>query len=139
MPCEHMQKEKEYGIPWRSAFKKELLAFADTTHKRLVDNNGFNETEDPFLFFHKIVKKDALDAATFDAMSQADFLSMMTENLELLEKCLYQIKAMLKEPDFALFEDVKKQTLDRVRVEQERMNPARPNTSAINTEISKKN
>ena len=24
MPCEHIQKEKEYGIPWRSAFKAEL-------------------------------------------------------------------------------------------------------------------
>ena len=103
MPCEHKQKEKEYGIPWRSAFKKELYEFADSTHKRLVGEEGFPETEDPFVFFHKIVKKDALDAATFDAMSQADFLSMMTENLELLEKCLYQIKAMLKEPNFAIF------------------------------------
>ena len=56
---------------------------------------------------HKIVKKDALDAATFDAMSQADFISMMTENLELLEKCLFQIKALLKEPDFLIFEEVK--------------------------------
>ena len=66
--------------------------------------------EDPFVFFHKIVKKDALDAATFDAMSQADFLSMMTENLELLEKCLYQVKALLKEPNFATFEEVKTKT-----------------------------
>jgi len=117
MPCEHIQKEKEYGIPWRSAFKKELLSFADSTHKRLVDENGFPEMEDPFLFFHKIIKKDAIDAATFDAMSQADFLSMMTENLELLEKSLYQIKAMLKEPDFLLFEDVKAKTLEVLRTE----------------------
>lgn len=27
MPIEHIQKEKEYGIPWRSAFKAELLEF----------------------------------------------------------------------------------------------------------------
>ena len=107
MPCEHIQKEKEYGIPWRTAFKRELFAFADSTYKRLVGEEGFPETEDPFLFFHKIVKKDALDAATFDAMSQADFISMMTENLELLEKCLFQIKALLKEPDFLIFEEVK--------------------------------
>jgi len=139
MPCEHIQKEKEYGIPWRSAFKKELLSFADTTHKRLVDENGFPESEDPFVFFHKIVKKDAIDAATFDAMSQADFLSMMTENLELLEKCLYQIKAMLKEPEYKIFEDTKKQTLERVRVEQEKMNPKRPNTGALNAQIKNKN
>jgi len=105
----------------------------------LVSADGFPETEDPFLFFHKIVKKDALDAATFDAMSQADFLSMMTENLELLEKCLYQIKAMLKEPEFKIFEDVKTQTLERVRIEQEKMNPKRPNTAALNAQIKNKN
>ena len=73
--------------------------------------------EDPFNFFHKIIKKDAIDAATFDSMSQADFLSMMTENLELLEKSLYQIKAMLKEREFSLFEDVKAKTLDVLRTE----------------------
>lgn len=129
MPCEHRQKEKEYGIPWRSAFKKELYEFADAAHKRLVDESGFPETEDPFLFFHKIIKKDAMDAATFDAASQADFLFMMTENLEMLEKYLFQIKAMLKEPNFALFEDIKKKTLDNLRVEQAKMNPSRPSTS----------
>ena len=29
MPLEHVQKEKEYGIPWRSAFKAELETFAE--------------------------------------------------------------------------------------------------------------
>ena len=85
-----------YSIQWRTAFKKELYEFADTIYKRLVGEDGFPETEDPFLFFHRIVKKDTLDCATFDAQTQADFISMMTENLELLEKVLYQIKALLK-------------------------------------------
>ena len=67
MPCEHVQKEKMYGIPWRTAFKRELLAFADSTFKRLVGEDGFPETEDPFMFFHRIIKKDTLDAATFDS------------------------------------------------------------------------
>ena len=69
MPCEHKQKEKEYGIPWRSAFKKEVHSFADLAYKRMVGEDGFPETDDPFLFFHKVVKKDALDAATFDGLS----------------------------------------------------------------------
>ena len=89
MPCEHIQKEKQYGIPWRTAFKRELIAFADATYRRLVGEDGFPETEDPFMFFHRIIKKDTLDAATFDSQSQADLLSMLTENLELLEKVLY--------------------------------------------------
>ena len=29
MPLEHVQKEKEYGIPWRSAFKAELETFLE--------------------------------------------------------------------------------------------------------------
>ena len=136
MPCEHIQKEKEYGIPWRTAFKKELYFFADQSYKRMVGDDGFPETEDPFVFFHKIIKKDALDAATFDALSQADFISMMIENLELIEKCLYQLKAMLKEPDFLIFDEVKSTCLEKLRLEQSKMNPSRPNTAAMNAAIA---
>ena len=67
MPCEHIQKEKEYGITWRTAFKEELVGFADKTHRRVIgDSTGFPENEDPFLFLHKVIKKDVIDAATFD-------------------------------------------------------------------------
>ena len=70
MPCEHVQKEKEYGIPWRTEFKKELRGFADSCYRRLVGEDAvLPESEDPFQFFHKVIKKDALDAATFDAQS----------------------------------------------------------------------
>lgn len=117
MPSEHIQKEKEYGIPWRTAFKREMIAFADAVTKRMISEEGFDEADDPLLFFHQIIKKDAIDASTFDAMTQADLLSMMIENLEILEKSLYQIKAMLKEPDFSKFEKVKEQTLETVRTQ----------------------
>ena len=56
------------------------------------------------------MKKETLDAATFDAKSQADFMCMMMENLEHIEMCVYTIKALMKEPDFALFEDLKTST-----------------------------
>ena len=139
MPCEHIQKEKEYGIPWRSAFKKELKDFADSVYKRLVGEDAIlPETEDPFQFFHKVIKKDALDAATFDAQSQADFLSMMTEQLEMLEKALYQIKALLKEPDFLIFEEVKTVCLEKLRVTQTQTNPGRPDSRQLNAAIARK-
>ena len=115
MPAEHIQKEKEYGIVWRGALKKELFTFADQIYKRMVGEDGFPETDDAFRFFHTIVKKDALDAATFDAMSQADFIAMMLENLELLEKSLYQIKAMLKTPEHQSFAEIKRETMGRIR------------------------
>ena len=100
---------------WRGALKKELFTFADQIYKRMVGEDGFPETDDAFRFFHTIVKKDALDAATFDAMSQADYIAMMLENLELLEKSLYQIKAMLKTPEHQSFAEVKRETMERIR------------------------
>ena len=70
MPVEHVQKEKEYGIPWRSAFKKELYNYAQELHKCMVDpNESFPDDEDPFIFFHQLIKKDALEAAAFDNLS----------------------------------------------------------------------
>lgn len=132
MPAEHIQKEREYGIVWRSALKRELYTFADQVYKRMVGEEGFPETEDAFRFFHSIVKKDALDAATFDSLSQADYIAMMLENLELLEKTLYQVKAMLKEPNHLVFEEVKTETMVRIRAEQAVINPNRPNTATLN-------
>ena len=53
MPVEHIQKEKEYGIPWRSAFKVELYQFSDHLFKLLVNKDeSFPKDEDPFIFFH---------------------------------------------------------------------------------------
>ena len=45
---------------------------------------------------------------------------------------------MLKEPDFLIFEDVKKEVLESLRAEQESMNPGRPNTGKMNEAIAKK-
>ena len=117
MPCEHIQKEKEYGIPWRSAFKKELQTMIDVLAKRTISSDGFDEdsNDDPFVLLHKIVKKDCIDAATFDAMSQADLLSMLNDNLELLEDTVYIIKALLKEPDFDKFEELKMEVHEKVK------------------------
>ena len=63
---------------------------------------------------------------------------MMIENLELTEKVLYQLKAMLKEPDFLIFDEVKATCLETLRVEQQKMNPTRPNTAAMNAAIAKR-
>ena len=47
----------------------------------------------------------------------------MMENLETMEQSLYQIKAMLKEADHQIFDVVKAQALNRVKLEQAKMNP----------------
>ena len=36
MPSEHIQKEKEYGITWRTAFKRQLKDLVDEIAKKLI-------------------------------------------------------------------------------------------------------
>lgn len=74
---------------------------------------------DPFVILHQIVKKDCIDAATFDMKTQADLLCMMIENLEILEKVIRQMKIMLKEPMPETFEAKKKDVLQKVLKEHQ--------------------
>jgi len=55
---------------------------------KLISEEG-NAQEDPFKTIHKIVKKDCIDAATFDVRTQADLLSMLIDNLDMLERVVY--------------------------------------------------
>ena len=41
-------------------------------------------------------------------------MSMLLKNLELFERILYQVKSMLRERNFDLFEDAKARTLERL-------------------------
>ena len=87
MPAEHIQKEREYGIIWRSAFKREMKELIEGMVARCVSSDGFTEKYDnEFHLLHKVIKTDAIDAATFDEASQADLIHMLVENLEVLEK-----------------------------------------------------
>lgn len=86
-------------------------------------DESFPKEEDSFIFFHQVIKKDALEAAAFDNLSQADFISMLMRNLELFENILYQVKAMLREPNFNNFEQAKRITLERLEIQQAKMNP----------------
>jgi hypothetical protein len=109
MKHEHIQKEKEYGIPWRSAFKVELYEISQALHARTMSESEAEEMdEDPFVVMHKIVRQDSVDAATFDSRCQADLLFMLVNQLEFLEIGVYTIKKMLKESDLTLFNDIKK-------------------------------
>jgi hypothetical protein len=56
MKHEHIQKEKEYGITWRSAFKVELQRTAADLHKRVIAEGEEEMDEDPFVVLHKIVR-----------------------------------------------------------------------------------
>ena len=70
---------------------------------------------DSFETLYKVVKKDCIDAATFDLRTQADLLCMMEENLFSLESTIAQIKSCLKEPMPETFEERKKLAVERLR------------------------
>ena len=51
MPSEHIQKEKEYGITWRTAFKNELNTLVSKVSQKLISEDGKSQ-EDPFALIH---------------------------------------------------------------------------------------
>ena len=62
---------------------------------------------------------------------------MMVENLDLHEKSLYQIKAMLKQPDCNRFQDEKDKVLEGLREKQAALNPFRPDSKKMEEQITK--
>lgn len=76
MPNEHIWKEKEYGIPWRTEFKLKLAEIINKLAKKALDKNDDDiKNKDPFALLHTVIKKDVVDAAVFDAKTAADLLS----------------------------------------------------------------
>ena len=114
MPSEHIQKEKEYGITWRTAFKGELSELVAVVSKKLLSPDE-EISSDPFEVIHKIVRKDCIDGSTFDSRTQADLLCMLVGNLEMLEIAIFQIKALLKEPNHDNFSTVKANVVKKVK------------------------
>jgi wyosine [tRNA(Phe)-imidazoG37] synthetase (radical SAM superfamily) len=49
---------------------------------------------------------------------------MLIDNLDMLERVVYQIKAMLKEPNQENFEPLKLQTVERINSSQQELNPS---------------
>jgi hypothetical protein len=66
MPNEHVQKEKEYGIAWRSAFKTELAELVIEQSRLSLKNQHVEDIRDPFETLGSIIRKAATEAASFD-------------------------------------------------------------------------
>ena len=69
MPGEHVQKEKEYGIKWRSAFKEEMrLILTEESEGQIDEQEKFDyNNEDQFVFLHRIIKKHVTTASEMAA------------------------------------------------------------------------
>lgn len=78
--------------------------------RKLISSDS-DPSADPFETLHKIVKKDCIDGATFDSRTQADLICMLMTNLDMLENCIFQVKALLKESNHDNFDTVKNEVL----------------------------
>ena len=105
MPTEYFQKEKEYGIPWRSAFRAHLEQTVRIVAKKALGKDDSELKEiDSFTMLHTVVKKDVIDAAVFDVKTAADLMSHGLDQLEDLEKAVSKIKCLLKQSSVLDFE-----------------------------------
>ena len=114
MPNEHIQKEKEYGIEWRTAFKKELEKIVQQT-KRVLSGNGegdeaseeadyADKANDNLMYLQQTIKVDLDKAHELAQENKAESLDQMVESMVRMESSMHQIKAMLKQPDRSLFD-----------------------------------
>ncbi len=71
MKWEHIQKEKEYGIPWRSAFKKEMKEMSDEVHTSAYGDDMMKDS-DPLIVLKTIIKQDSGVAVQHDSVGAAD-------------------------------------------------------------------
>ena len=111
MPCEHIQKEKEFGIRWRTAFKKGVGEIIEGDFEALQHELYVAEIEDPFVYMHRIIKKGVEEASELCLLSETLKMWEQSEKLCTMETTLYLTKAILKCRDPDDFDNVKEETL----------------------------
>ena len=65
LKSEHEQKEKEYGIPWRSSFKVEIRNALIDMRNKLFGKTQIGENEDVFDAIVTITANSKQDAESF--------------------------------------------------------------------------
>ena len=95
MKWEHIQKEKEYGIEWRSVYKKEMTQLANEVNL-MAFGVEMLKGSDPFIVLKEIIKTDAEHAIKLDKACRAEEACDLLERLEHLELTVSLMKKMLK-------------------------------------------
>eukprot|EP00347_Sterkiella_histriomuscorum_P000466 403375749 len=109
LSSEHDQKEKEYGIAWRSAFKIEINKALLQLRMKLFGIDKIEDGEDVFSALNLIVSNSKQDAESFYLNTQLNMLNTIQESYKLMERQVTYLKKLLKEPDTAKFEHIKKE------------------------------
>ena len=109
LQSEHDLKEKEYGIPWRSAYKVAIIAaISELEQKKLVTEKATN-TEQSFEILNRVANFVKQEVDRLAGMKgQVDQLAKLIGQYEAFQRNVIYLKKLLKQPDPALFNDVKK-------------------------------
>ncbi|CDW79693.1 UNKNOWN [Stylonychia lemnae] len=107
LSSEHEQKEKEYGIPWRSAFKVEIRSALSHLKHRLFGRPDIDENEDVFNSLVNLVYNSKQDAESFFLNTQSDMLQTLQESYDLMHNQIIYLKKILKEPEVKKFAEIK--------------------------------
>ena len=113
LEVEAMQKEKEYGIPWRSAFKLELKDSVEQLRQRQMADKLHNQLmmENKFEVLKAIVGNHLAEVESNQAENNADMVLFLQENYRFLERHVKYLKALLKEEDVKRFPEIKQRVL----------------------------
>ena len=113
LEVEATQKEKEYGIPWRSAFKHELKESVEQLMQRQIAEKVHNQLvmENKFEVLKAIVENHLAEVETNQADNNADRVLILQENYRFLERHVKYLKALLKEEDLKRFPEIKQRVL----------------------------
>ena len=111
LKSEHEQKEKEYGIPWRSSFKVEIRNALIDMRNKLFGKTQIGENEDVFDAIVTITANSKQDAESFYQNTQADMILTLNESYVIIERQVLYLKKLLKEPELKNFAEIKSHSL----------------------------
>ena len=110
LKSEHDLKEKEYGIPWRTAYKTAVISAVNELEKAKICNERVSSSEQAFEIIHLAAKNIKGEVDRANNKKQEDHLKLIRERYQLFEKFINFLKKLLKEPDSSKFEAIKKET-----------------------------
>ena len=106
LKSEHDLKEKEYGIPWRSAYKAVIIQIILDLEKGKLVNERAQTSEQAFEI---ISRASSYVMSEIEKKDKAqDAIAKLQTQYSMLEKNVIYLKKLLKEPETSKFEEIKK-------------------------------
>ena len=106
LKSEHDLKEKEYGIPWRSAYKALIIQIVYDLEKNKLVNERAQTSEQAFDIIIRVASYVINELEKKDKAQ--DVAAKLNTQYNILEKNVIYLKKLLKEPEPSKFDEIKK-------------------------------